>query len=88
MGFIEYYLIFAFTTAIFALIDIFMPVMKEAISNGASNVLTENPKLSYFVYICISAIIAPLIIAPLLVPSMNERFRSSLSDMVHEQEEI
>lgn len=83
---IEYYLIFAFATSIFALIDIFMPVLNEAKADGIENVLTENPKLSYFVYICISTIIAPLIVLPLLVPSMNLRFRTSLALMVREEE--
>ena len=85
---LEYYIIFALATAIFALIDVFMPVLKEAKEFGVSNVLTDNPKLSYFVYVCISAIIAPMLIIPLLVPSMNTRFRNSLADMVNEQEEI
>ncbi len=85
---LEYYVIFALATSIFALIDVFMPVLKEAREFGVHNVLTENPKLSYFVYVCISAIIAPMLIMPLLVPSMNTRFRNSLATMVNEQEEI
>jgi hypothetical protein len=85
---LEYYIIFALATAIFALIDVFMPVLREAREFGVCNVLTENPKLSYLVYVCISTIIAPMIVVPLLVPSMNARFRASLHTMVHEQEEI
>lgn len=84
----EYYIVFALTTAIFALIDIFMPVLREARDFGVKNVLTENPKLSCFVYLCITAIIAPLVVLPVLVPSMNVRFRASLANMVNEQEEI
>ena len=84
----EYYIVFALTTAIFALIDIFMPVLREARDFGVKNVLTENPKLSCFVYLCITAIIAPLVALPVLVPSMNVRFRASLANMVNEQEEI
>jgi uncharacterized membrane protein YdjX (TVP38/TMEM64 family) len=86
MGLIEYYLIFAFTTSIFALIDIFIPVMQQARKAGVDNVLTQNPKLSYFVYFCITAIIAPIIILPVIVPSMNTRFREGLSNTVNEQE--
>lgn len=85
---IEYYIIFALATSIFALIDVFMPVLQEARDFGVQNVLTENPKLSYFVYVCISTLIAPLIILPLLVPSMNARFRASLANLVNEQEEF
>ena len=82
----EYYLIFAMTTSIFALIDVFIPVLREAISKDVKNSLTLNPKLSYVIYFIITAIIAPLIIMPMLVPSMNERFRTSLSKIIHEQE--
>ena len=85
---LEYYIIFALATSIFALIDIFMPVLREAREFGVRNVLTENPKLSYAVYFCISTLIAPLIILPVLVPSMNARFRNSLANLVNEQEEI
>lgn len=85
---LEYYLIFALATSIFALIDVFMPVLKEAKEFGVRNVLTENPKLSYFIYVCISTLIAPMIVLPLLVPSMNTRFRNSLANLVNEQEEI
>ena len=85
---LEYYIIFALATSIFALIDVFMPVLKEAKEFGVRNVLTENPKLSYFVYFCISTIIAPMLVIPLLVPSMNIRFRASLANLVNEQEEI
>ena len=84
----EYYIIFALATSIFALIDVFMPVLKEAKEFGVRNVLTENPKLSYFIYVCISTLIAPLIVLPVLVPSMNTRFRNSLANLVNEQEEI
>lgn len=84
----EYYIIFALATSIFALIDVFMPVLREAQEFGVKNTLTENPKLSYFVYLCISTLIAPMLVLPLLVPSMNARFRASLANMVNEQEEI
>jgi len=88
MGLIEYYLIFAFTTSIFALIDVFGPILSKAREDGISNVLTENPKLSILVYLCITTLIAPLVILPLLIPSMNARFRDSLATTVREQEKI
>ena len=63
-----------------------MPVLREAKDSGVQNTLTMNPKLSYLIYVCISGIIAPLILLPLLVPSMNIRFRQSLADLVNEEE--
>lgn len=79
MGLIEYYLIFALTTSIMALIDVFLPTLNQARRDGIKNVLTENPKLSVVVYLVLTSIIAPLILLPLLVPSMNVRFRESLT---------
>lgn len=86
MGLTEYYLIFVFSTAFFALIDVFMPVLKQARTSGVKNTLTQNPKLSCTVYFFVTAVMAPLVFLPMLVPSMNERFRQSISNVVHEEE--
>ena len=86
MGSSELYVICCLTTALFALFDVFMPVLREARQDGVQNTLTMNPKMSYFIYVCISGIIAPIILLPLLVPSMNIRFRQSLADLVNEEE--
>ena len=86
MGLIEWYLLFAFTTAIMAAIDVFIPLLSEARSNGVANVLTTNFKLSIVVYLGISTLMAPLLIVPLLVPSMNERFKDALNKIISEQE--
>ena len=88
MGLMEYYLIFALTTSIFAIIDVFTPLLSKAKADGVKNVLTENYKLSVFVYFILTVIMAPFIILPLLVPSMNIRFRDSLSKIINEAEEI
>jgi len=86
MSFIEYYIIFALTTSIFSLIDVFMPVLSEARADNIENVLTENPKLSCFVYFCLTVLTAPLIIIPMLVPSMNYRYRDSIAKIIKEQQ--
>lgn len=86
MGLIEYYLIFCLTTAIVALIDVFGPALRTAQADGVKNVLTENPKLSMCVYLCITTIMAPFIILPLLVPSMHERFKTSLTQIIREED--
>jgi len=85
MSFIEYYIIFALATSIFALIDVFIPVLAEVRTEEVVNVLTENPKLSCFVYFCLTALMAPFVIIPMLVPSMNIRFRKSMYKVVREQ---
>lgn len=74
----ELYFLFALTTGIFALIDIFIPVLVEAKKQGANNVLVKNPGTSCLVYLITGTLIAPFLIAPLLVPSMNARFKSAM----------
>lgn len=85
MGLIEGYIIFALTTAIFAWLDVFGPLLSQARQDGVKNVLTENPKISVVVYLCISTVMAPFIIMPLIVPSMNTRFKDSLNRTIREQ---
>lgn len=87
MGLIEYYIIFALATSLFALIDIFRPTLQEAKEAGVVNALTLNPKLSYFVYVCITTIIAPLVFLPILVPSLNERFREGIKKTIYSPDE-
>lgn len=87
MGLMEYYFIFALTTAIVALIDVFSPALRTAQADGIQNVLTQNPKLSMCVYLCITMVMAPFIILPLIVPSMHERFRSSLTEIIREEDQ-
>lgn len=86
MSFIEYYIIFALTTSIFSLIDVFIPVLMEARENSIENVLTENPKLSCFVYFCLIILTAPLVVIPMVVPSMNYRYRDSIAKIIKEQQ--
>ena len=86
MGLIAYYLIFALATALFALIDVFIPALQQARINGIKNTMTDNPLLSYLVYVGITAITAPIVVVPLLVPSMNMRFKTSLYKALTEEE--
>lgn len=85
MGLIEYYAIFALTTAILSLIEIFRPALIEATMLGADNEFTNNPKLCYTVYFCISLLTAPYIIFVILIPSFNERTRKALLKVMLEE---
>lgn len=85
MSFIEYYIIFALTTSIFALIDVFIPLLNEVRADEVVNVLTENPKLSCLVYFCLTTLTAPFVILPMIIPSMNVRFRESMAKIIREQ---
>ena len=78
MGVIELYLAFAISTAIIALVFAFNPILRKAQALGIENPFTDNPLLTRVVYLIISALIAPVLVLPLLVPSMNTRFIAAL----------
>lgn len=75
---IELYLAFAISTAIIALVFAFNPILRKAQALGIENPFTDNPLLTRVVYLIISALIAPVLVLPLLVPSMNTRFIAAL----------
>lgn len=79
---IEYYFIFAVATALSCCYEFFWPAIKEAQLLGIQNEFTEYPKLSAFIYICISALIAPVLVIPLVLTSSGERFRNGLRNTI------
>lgn len=78
MELIAYYLLFAFSTAITACIFFFSPLIREARQSNIENSFTQYPVLSTVVYVCISAVVAPLLVFPLLNNSVAERFQDGL----------
>jgi len=74
MDLIGYYLLFAFSTSLTACYVWFWPILKQAKEKGVENVLTKAPVLGIIVYILVTALIAPVIVLPLLVPSMSDNF--------------
>ena len=86
MGIIEYYLLFAFSTSITACYLWFWPLVQKAREQNIINAFTTNPYLSTTVYIMISAIIAPVLILPLLISSVAESFERGLSKEIMRQD--
>lgn len=86
MGLIEYYIIFALATGIACWYEFYWPVMKEASNANIDNVTTRHPVLSSIVYIVISTIIAPVLIAPFLSTRKSEQFRQGLRKGIFEQD--
>lgn len=86
MGLIEYYIIFALTTAFACWYEFYWPVMQEARSQGIQNVTTQNPVLSSVVYIIISAVIAPVLIIPFLSTTKSEQFKNGLRRGIFEKD--
>ena len=47
-------------------------------TQGVTNALTRAPILGIVIYILVTALIAPVIVLPLLVPKMGENFARGL----------
>lgn len=86
MGLIEYYIIFALTTAIACWYEFYWPVMREAKELGIENVTTNNPVLSSVVYIMISTVIAPVLVVPFFSSKKSELFRQGLRKGIFEKD--
>lgn len=78
MGLIEYYIIFALSTSLACWYLFFWPILNFVKSKGVDNEFTRYPILSSVIYIIVSAIIAPVLIFPLLFPNSAVSFRRGL----------
>ena len=75
MSFIDWYLLFSLTTAVCAVWELLVPVIHLE-KEKSSKVGAE--KLIYIVFFIMSIILAPLVFLSCIIPSMGDRFRSSL----------
>lgn len=64
------YCILALATGLSAAYELFYPLVKQAQAAGVVNEITENPKLSIFVFIVVGTLTAPLLICMILVPAL------------------
>jgi hypothetical protein len=78
MDLIGYYLLFAFSTSLTACYVWFWPILQKAKTSGVTHALTRAPVLAVTIYIIVTAMIAPLIVLPLLIPHMGEKFAVGL----------
>jgi len=75
MSFIDWYLLFSLTTAVCAVWELLVPVLHlEKTESGT----VSAEKLIYIVFFIMSIILAPLVFLSCIIPSMSDRFRSSL----------
>lgn len=82
MVLLSMYALFALTTAIVSLLELLGPVINFRIKNKKP---VEHVYLTYFVFFCISLLIAPLVFLSCIVPSMGERFRETLEKGLFEE---
>ena len=86
MGLIEYYLLFAFSSSITTCYIWFWPLLQKAKQENIKNSFTEYPVISVIVYILLSALIAPLIVLPLLSAKAGESWGRGLSKEIFKQD--
>jgi hypothetical protein len=86
MGLIEYYIIFALTTAITSCIEFLAPATAKAKELGINNSFTTHTWLSYIIYVTTCTIFAPIIILPIILPNANKKFRTGLEKVVLEND--
>ena len=75
MSFTDWYLLFSLTTAICAVLELLVPVMKTEKTESGK---ISAEKLIYIVFFTMSIILAPLVFFSCIIPSMGSRFRDSL----------
>jgi hypothetical protein len=86
MELIGYYLLFAFSTAIAASYLWFWPMVQQAKAEGIQNSFTEYRIISTVVYILLSAIVAPLLVPPMLSETIAQRFQTGLRREIFKQD--
>lgn len=87
MELIGYYLLFAFSTSITACYFWFWPLVQQARREQISNTFAEYPKTSTAVYVLVSAVVAPLLVFPLLSERMAQQFQAGLAREILKQDE-
>lgn len=79
----EFFILYLVAMAVVASVityDIYLPALKTAQKQNISNEITEYPKLSGFVFWCISCIAAPLLVLLAIIPNGLNNFADALAD--------
>ncbi len=79
MTLLSFYLLCAATTGLVAVYELFWPVISSLRITHPELKVVTHWKISVVTFFLMSVLIAPLIIASCIVPSMGERFRSALA---------
>lgn len=82
MEFLMYYAVFAITTALAALYEIFWPVIKEVRNNHPESLIGAHPALTAFSLTGFAVLVAPMIFLPCVVPKLGARFRHTLYEQL------
>ena len=79
MDFIYFYILFAVTTALVAIYELFWPVISQLKVTHKELPVIEHSKITVVTFFVLSLIVAPLLIPACLIPSKGESFRKSLA---------
>lgn len=86
MSLITIYAIFALTTALSALYELFWPVIRDVRLLEPETMIARNWRMATFSLFVGALILAPLMIWSVLVPSLSVKFRDKLyHNLVSEQ---
>ena len=77
------YVLFALTTAFTSLYEILFPVTNRRSKEGFE---TESMFMTYIIFFCMAFVLAPLLFLSCILPSMGDRFRSSLYEGLYPKE--
>ena len=75
---LEFYLLFAFTTAIVANIELFLPVLYEIKQTDPDNSAVQAFKTTIVTLSCLAFAVAPLVFFACIFPSVGRNFREGL----------
>lgn len=73
-----WYVIFAITTALAAMYELFIPVFRELEKISSNNNVIEYKWICYFTFFVFTVLLAPLMLPSCIIPSFGERFKKSL----------
>jgi hypothetical protein len=72
------YVLFAVTTALAALIELFLPVVSELRIREPKLQVSEHWIVTLLSLVLFAVILAPIIVLPTLIPSYSDRFKQAL----------
>ena len=76
------YIIFAVTTALAAAITLMKPVLKRLAVTSPTNTLIEYRFITYLVFTILATVMAPFLLIPTIIPSLNLVFQDSFYESV------
>lgn len=78
MEVLMWYVLFAITTSLTAMYELFVPVIKELEILQPENNVVEYKWICYTTFFLLTIVLAPLILPSCIIPSLSGRFKKTL----------